>query len=289
MRGRAGAAIVRRMNAPPLATLFGPAESRHPVILSVPHAGRRWTPAMLAAAAHPVEELVALEDRHADRLVDAAVAAGFTALVAHTPRAWVDLNRAPDDLDWPRLTGEAVAEVSARAAAGIGVVPDRIAGLGAIWRAPLSRQEVAARVAAHHAPWHDRLAALIDRTVDDHGEALVIDVHSMPASGRGGAEMVLGTRRGRSVGARWVRVARQALATRGRRVAVDRPYAGAHIAERHGRPAERRHVLQLEVCRSTYLDRAADEPSAGLARAQANVLAVARALSDRMALPIAAE
>lgn len=249
---------------------------------------------MRAATAHPVEDLVTLEDRHADRLVDAAVAAGFTTLVAHTPRAWVDLNRAPDDLDWhrltgERLTGEPLGKVSARAAAGIGVVPDRIAGLGTIWRTPLGRDEVAARVATHHAPWHDQLSALIDRTVALHGEALVLDVHSMPASGRASAQLVLGTRRGRSVGAEWVRVAREALVSRGRRVAIDQPYAGAHIAERHGRPGTLRHVLQLEVCRSTYLDRAANVPSAGLARAQGDVLAVAHALSERLALPIAAE
>ena len=277
------------MDQPPIATLFGPAESRHPVLLTVPHAGRRWTPTMRAAARHPTSDLVSLEDRHADQLVGAAVAAGFTALVAHCPRAWVDLNRAPDDLDWPRLAGEPTGEVSPRAAAGIGVVPDRMAGLGSLWCAPLGRAEVAARVTAHHAPWHQRLDALIARTVVRHGEALVLDIHSMPPGRRRGPEVVLGTRRGRSIGAEWVRVAREALTLRGRRVAIDDPYAGAHIAERHGRPAEGRHVLQLELCRSTYLGRGMREVSGGLDRAQGDVLATANAISARMSMPLAAE
>lgn len=276
-----------------LSTTLGPAESRYPVILSVPHAGRNWTPMMRAAARHSPETLIALEDRHADRLVETAVAAGFTALVAHTPRAWLDLNRAPDDLDWPRLTGERGGEVSARAAAGIGIVPDRITGLGSLWRPPLDRREVATRVAAIHVPWHRRLGELIDATVARHGEAVVLDVHSMPAAGAKGVELVLGTRRGRSVAAEWVRVAREALTAGGRRVAIDEPYAGAYLAERHGHPAARRHVLQLELCRSLYLERTMREVSSGLTRAQDDVLAVARslaaAITGQATLPLAAE
>ncbi len=248
---------------------------------------------MRAACRHSPDALLALEDRHADRLVSAAAAAGFTALMAHAPRAWVDLNRAPDDLDWPRLAGEPPRPVSARAAAGIGVVPDRLAGLGSVWRTPLSRREVAARVAADHEPWHRALAELIDRAQARFGEVVLLDVHSMPVAAGRRAEVVLGTRGGRSVAGEWVHAARLALAARGRRVAIDQPYAGAHIAERHGRPSAGRHVLQLELCRSLYLDRAAREPGGGLERAAGDVLAVARALADRLSspasLPLAAE
>ena len=273
--------------------LIGPADPVHPVILSVPHAGRRWSAAMRAACRQDPDALLPLEDRHADRLVAAAVAHGFTALLSHVPRAWVDLNRAPDDQDWPRLAGEPARRVSARAAAGIGVVPDRLTGLGPIWRAPLTRAEVAARVARHHAPWHGALAALMDRAQARFGRVLLIDVHSMPARSGGRADLVLGTRRGRSVAGEWVHAARRTLIARGRRVAIDQPYAGAHIAERHGRPPAGRHVLQLEVCRSLYLDRAAREVGPGLERAATDVLSVARALADRLApladLPTAAE
>lgn len=278
------------MEMGPNATLFGPADPDRPVILSVPHAGRRWTAAMTAALTCDPAALLTLEDRHADRLVDGAVASGFTVLVAHTPRAWIDLNRAPDDLDWPRLTGEPPQPVSARAAAGIGIVPDRLGDIGPLWRAPLSRQEVAARVASIHAPWHAALDQLMARAMSRHGCALLLDVHSMPSpTGRAAADIVLGTRRGQSVGAQWVHESRHALTVRGRRVAIDTPYAGAYVAECHGRPHLGRHVLQLEIDRRLYLNSDATEIGVGLPRAQADVLAVAEALSMGLSRPLAAE
>ena len=239
------------------------------------------------------DALLPLEDRHADRLVDSAVAAGFSVLLCDVPRAWVDLNRAPDDLDWPRLSDEPAGRVSARAAAGIGVVPDRLGDLHRLWRVPLSRADVAGRVAAVHEPWHAALRELIDRTRERFGAVVLLDVHSMPATSGRRADVVLGTLRGRSVAAQWAQRARSVLMARGRRVAVDHPYAGAHIAERHGAPAAGRHVLQLEVCRSLYLDAAGREPSAGLERVAADVLAVARAIAGDLARaeeqPLAAE
>lgn len=237
--------------------------------------------------------LLPLEDRHADRLVDRAVEEGFTVLTCDVPRAWIDLNRAPDDLDWNRLSGEPLQPVSARAAAGIGVVPDRLPDIGPLWRAPLSRGEVARRVDAVHEPWHTKLGGLLESTRARFGEVVLLDIHSMPTTSSRQADIVLGTLRGRSMAAEWVHTARLALASRGRRVAIDQPYAGAHIAERHGRPAARRHVLQIEMCRSLYLDAAAKRPSDGLSRAADDVLAVAQALSRRLsqsdAIPLAAE
>ena len=279
------------MEPPSPALLCGPAVPRRPVILSVPHAGRAWTDAMRARAAHPPDALRSLEDRHADALVAAAVEAGFTSLIAQAPRAWVDLNRASDDLDWPRLTGEPGQTVSARAAAGIGVVPDRLERLGFLWRERLSRDEVAERVRTVHAPFHERLAGLMAETARRFGHVLLLDVHSMPR--QTGREVVLGTRRGRSVGGEWVARARDLLTRRGRRVAIDTPYAGAHIAERHGDPRHGHHVLQLEICRSLYLDRMGDDTGPGLDRARADVLTLAEGLSaameGAMAAPLAAE
>ncbi|MBU0668688.1 MAG: N-formylglutamate amidohydrolase, partial [Alphaproteobacteria bacterium] len=38
------------------------------------------------------------------------------------------------------------------------------------------------------------------------------------------------------------------------RVAHNRPYAGGYVLERHGSPRRGVHALQLEVCRTAYLD-----------------------------------
>lgn len=248
---------------------------------------------MCAAAAHPPEALRPLEDRHADRLIERAVEAGFTALVAETPRAWIDLNRAPEDYDWPRLLGEPPQPVSARAAAGIGIVPDRLQGLGSLWRTSPTRDEIGHRLRSTHEPYHATLTDLLTAVHDRFGQALLLDIHSMPLAVQGRANMVLGTRRGRSVSAEWVSVARAELQARGRRVTIDHPYQGAHIAEHHGRPSVGRHILQIETCRSLYLDSKAADVSSGLGRCQADILTVASRLSEqlqrRYSWPLAAE
>ncbi|MGZ8999194.1 MAG: N-formylglutamate amidohydrolase, partial [Allosphingosinicella sp.] len=67
------------MNEPPAASPFiriGPAQPLSPVILSVPHAGRVYTPALLKLSRLPRMTLEALEDRLVDRLVWRATAAG---------------------------------------------------------------------------------------------------------------------------------------------------------------------------------------------------------------------
>src|ERR1700761_7262648 len=71
---------------------LGPARPETPVILTVPHAGRRYPPALLKAPRLPLAQLELLEDRHADALVAAAVEAGVPAFVATRARAWIDLN-----------------------------------------------------------------------------------------------------------------------------------------------------------------------------------------------------
>ena len=102
-------------------------------MLSVPHAGRDYSPALLAAARLPREKLEVLEDRLVDRLVWRAVAAGASALVAQAPRAEIDLNRDAREID-PSMVNPPAA--SARAApigavagrAGTGTVADRRIG-----------------------------------------------------------------------------------------------------------------------------------------------------------------
>ena len=50
------------------------------------------------------------------------------------------------------------------------------------------------------------------------------------------------------------------------RVAINDPYKGVEIVRKHGRPAERRHSLQIEIKRTLYMDEATLEPNAGYAR-----------------------
>ena len=64
---------------------IGPERLASPIILSVPHAGRDYRPALLKAARLPRVMLETLEDRLVDRLVWRATDAGATAFIARTP------------------------------------------------------------------------------------------------------------------------------------------------------------------------------------------------------------
>ena len=90
---------------------------------------------------------------------------------------------------------------SARARGGLGLVPSRIAGAGAIWRLPLARAELDRRIERIHRPYHAALAAALAAAHDRFGAALLLDCHSMPP--RGGSEageplVVFGDRHGAS-------------------------------------------------------------------------------------------
>ena len=65
--------------------------------------------------------------------------------------------------------------------------------------------------------------------------------------------------------------------------ALNDPYAGGHIVERHGRPAEGRHALQIEIDRSAYLARDLMSPGAGFDRVSRLLEALALGLADALA------
>ena len=101
----------------------------------------------------------------------------------------------------------------------------------------------------------------MDETHLSFGEAVLLDCHSMPHEAieghhRAGAscpEVVLGDRYGASANREVVERVEAAFARAGLRVARNAPFAGAYIAQRYGRPAQGRHVIQIEIDRSLYM------------------------------------
>ena len=200
-----------------------------------------------------------LEDRAVDTLAEGVSrATGAALLVADAPRALIDLNRAPEELDWTMLADQPVAHgrrrLSRRAAGGLGLVPRRMAGAGEIWKRALPASIVEQRLEGTHAPYHTRLGAILDRLAAQWGAALLIDLHSMPPVAQNGPEFVIGDRFGASCDHSLTAAALASFARDGRRAAHNRPYAGGYVLDRHGDPSRGRHALQIEVCRSLYLD-----------------------------------
>jgi N-formylglutamate amidohydrolase len=269
-------------SAPPFRRL-GPARPGSPVVLSVPHAGRSYSDGLLAAARLSRARLESLEDRLVDRLVWRAVEDGAVALIADSPRAEIDLNRDERELDptmvLPRPPADSTFE-SPRTRGGLGLIPARIAGSGAIWRQRIAAGEVIRRIERIHRPYHRAIEAELEAARERFGIAILLDCHSMPPRGADGdAPVVLGDRHGGSMAEALVAAAEAAARSAGFRVARNAPYAGGHITERHGRPARGIHALQLELDRSLYLAPDLRSTGPGFDRVARLIAAIASALA----------
>lgn len=270
-------------DSPPPFRRLGPEKPSSPVVVSVPHAGRAYSECLLASSRLPRARLESLEDRLVDRLVWRAVEGGAAALIAEAPRAEIDLNRDERELDpamvQPRPAADSTVE-SPRTRGGLGLIPARIAGSGAIWRQRIAATEVARRVELIHRPYHAALEAELRTAKARFGIAILLDCHSMPPRGGDGeAPVVLGDRHGASMAENLVAAAEGAARSAGFRVARNAPYAGGHITERHGCPARGIHALQLELDRSLYLAPDLRTTGPGFDRVARLVAAIAEALA----------
>lgn len=254
--------------------LSGPEPSPIPVLIAVPHAGRAYPGSLLERMRNPGFAALRLEDRFVDRLAEGiAEQTGATLLVAHAPRAMIDLNRAADDIDWDMFGRGAPEDVGSytpgRARSGLGLIPRRLPGLGELWKRRHDEADLQARIAGIHEPYHACLAETLADLRDRWGAALLLDLHSMPPlSLRGGhatPEFVLGDRFGSTCHGVLIGSAFNYFAEMRRGTAHNRPYAGGYVLERHGDPAQGLHAVQLEIDRSSYLDPRLIEPGAGFA------------------------
>lgn len=263
-----------------------------PLLLSIPHSGRDYPAWLLAEARHGRRALASLEDPLVDRLAWRAIAAGFGAVVARTPRGAIDCNRALDEVDPAALAEVGSAPVGPRASHGLGIVPSRTARHGALWKRPLPPARFAARVAAAYTPYHDAVAGGLAALHAGHGAAILLDLHSMPPRAPGAPTVVIGTRHGTSCAPWLAELAVRVAGECGFAAVLDDPYAGGEIVARHGRPARGVHALQVELDRSTYLARDLMSAGHGFDRVSRMVVALAQALGTAMSsegVAIAAE
>ena len=236
-----------------------------PIVIGAPHGGRSYPDAVVQSMREPDRAKLKLEDRLIDIMAqEVAQATGAPLIMAQAPRAMIDLNRSPDDIDWSMIRGRTVPNhptgaVNRRARTGLGLVPRRLPGMGEIWKGTLERAELDERIDSIHKPYHAALGLLLERVRDEWGAVLLIDLHSMPPLKSGGpgepaAEFVVGDRFGSSCGDGLAAAALTFLCAAERRVAHNRPYSGGYVLDRHGAPRRGIHAMQLEICRSTYLD-----------------------------------
>jgi N-formylglutamate amidohydrolase len=266
------------------------AEQRVPFVFNSPHSGRHYPERFLAMTRLDRNAIRRSEDCYVEELFSGAVALGAPMLSANFPRAYLDVNREPWELD-PRMFVEPVprhANVrSARVAGGLGTVP-RIVGEGQdIYAGRLPLAEALSRIEFIYKPYHEALRHLMTHTHAKFGLAVLVDCHSMPASIRIGEngvrpDFIVGDRFGAAASSAVSAHAIGLLTAMGYRVAHNKPYAGGFITEHYGRPARGLHALQVEVNRGIYMNERSYEKTSGF---DALISDLTRFAGDLMALP----
>ena len=250
--------------AGPAYTLRLPLQITTPVVFSSPHSGREYAPAFIAQSALDAHTLRSSEDAFVDELFADAPAFGAPLLAANVPRAWIDLNRACDELDPALIEGVPRGGHNPRISSGLGVIPRVVANGRAIYAGRIGRPEAEARIETAWRPYHAALRGLTDDALARFGEAVLIDCHSMPheaieAHARPGQprpEVVLGDRFGAAARRDVMDRIEAAFLSAGFRVARNAPFAGAYITQAYGRPSRNAHAIQVEIDRALYMDEA---------------------------------
>jgi N-formylglutamate amidohydrolase len=273
-----------------------PAALSSPVVLSSPHSGRVYPERFLRSARLDAASLRRSEDAFVDDLFEPAVALGLPLLRAHFPRAYLDLNREPYELDPRMFDGRLPAYVntrSVRVAGGLGTIARVVGDSQEIYAKRMPVEEGLRRIDELHKPYHATLQGLLGRAVRQFGVAVLLDCHSMPSSSITGtadpatwrdektkADFVLGDRYGTSCARRFIDVAEGTLRAFGYTVERNKPYAGGFITEHYGRPAGGFHALQIEINRGLYMDEKAMVRSDGFDALSRHLHAVVASVSE---------
>ncbi|WP_442582291.1 N-formylglutamate amidohydrolase [Mesorhizobium sp. ASY16-5R] len=266
------------------------AEQRVPFVFSSPHSGRYYPERFLAMTRLDAVAIRRSEDSYVDELFAGAVALGAPMLAANFPRAYIDVNREPWELD-PRMFQDPVPSFanirSARVAGGLGTIP-KLVGEGLdIYPSRLPLAEAIGRIDGIYKPYHETLKRMLMQTHAHFGYAALVDCHSMPASIRVGdngmrPDFIVGDRFGASAAAAVVESVISLLSSKGYTVAHNKPYAGGFITEHYGRPARGLHAVQIEINRGLYMNERTFQKSAGF---EALADDLARFSADLMSLP----
>ena len=271
-----------------------PAQLSCPLVFSSPHSGCIYPRRFLVATKLDALTLRRSEDAHVDALFAGALSLGAPLLRAHFPRAYLDVNREPYELDPKmfdgRLPGFANTR-SLRVAGGLGTIARIVGEAQEIYGRRWPIDEALARIDGLYKPYHRSLHVLMRRALGDFGLAILLDCHSMPASAAAWeasgepafqrhADIVLGDRYGTSCDPAIIDLVDYELRTRGYLVRRNKPYAGGFITEHYGAPACGWHAVQVEINRALYMDERNLQRHAGFASLARDLCDMARVLAD---------
>jgi N-formylglutamate deformylase len=255
------------MSDTPPVLAHAPSTVRVPIVVDSPHSGMRWPPDFAPAASRAAVQTT--WDAFVDELWADAPAAGATLITASFPRAYVDVNRAADDID-PALLAEpwpAPLTPTDYTRRGMGLIRRNALPGVAMYDRHLTVREVQHRIDAYYRPYRAALVEHLDALHAAFGAVWHIDCHSMKSRGNamnvdnGAArpDVVVSDRHGSTAAPTETAWVAAWFATRGFTVQVNDPYQGGDLVRTTGAPAVGRHSIQIELNRALYMDEAAFE------------------------------
>lgn len=264
--------------------VFRPAAEPGPVLFDSPHSGFDWP-----ADARPVaseSQLRTTWDAFVDRLWGDAPAGGATLIAARFPRAYIDTNRAEDDIDPELLAGPwpATLVVTDYSRRGMGLIRRYALPGVPMYDRRLTVAEVRRRIDDYYRPYRGLLRDTLDELHARHGTVWHFNCHSMKSRGNdmntdSGAmrpDFVISDRLGRTADPALTRWVAEYFTGRGFSVKINDPYRGGNLVATFGAPERGRHSIQIEVNRALYMDEAAFTPGPRFAALQRELAEFAR-------------
>jgi len=252
-----------------------PIRQKLPFVFSSPHSGRVYPKSFIKGSNLDATTLRRSEDCFVEEIFSSVVQLGAPLIHAHFPRAYLDANREPYELDPAMFADPLPPHVntrSLRVAGGLGTIARVVADATEIYREPLTYAEAERRIRLLYMPFHDALRDLLEETHRIFGGALLIDCHSMPSiagpadddMGADRPDIILGDRYGTACASEITQEAERILKDLGYSATRNNPYAGGFNTEHYGRPNRGLHALQIEINRSLYMNEARLQRGPGL-------------------------
>lgn len=245
--------------------ILWPERQTLPLVFASPHSGSEYPPAFLESSCLDPLSLRQSEDSFVNEIFSCAPEMGAPLIHALFPRAFVDPNREPYELD-PAVFKDKLPTYantrSPRVAAGLGTIARVVASGANIYRDKLSLEEGLERIRAYYWPYHEALRSLVEQTKTQFGYCILVDCHSMPSVGKLGKDrsamsrvgFVLGDCHGTSCASVVTSAVEHILGGKNYHVVRNSPYAGGFVTRHYGKPEANVHCLQIEINRQIYMD-----------------------------------
>ena len=254
--------IIEDFNQTAAVEVFSPPEQAIPFIFNSPHSGNYYPKSFLEASQLDSQSIRQSEDAYVDYLFSDVLKSGATLVRANFPRAYLDVNREPYELDPKMFCNKLPSYIncnSLKVAGGIGTIARIVGKSQEIYSHPLDVNEVLHRIENLYKPYHQALQNTIEKIHDKFGYVILIDCHSMPTRYWDNKnifrpDLILGDRFGSSCPKNLTDSAEKIFHSLSYSVGRNKPFAGGYITEKYGQPELGYFTIQIELSRKLYMN-----------------------------------